>query len=608
MSDPIALRFRITPHQPEAHLFEVECAIADPDPSGQRFSMPAWIPGSYMIREFAKHVVQLWASAGGEPVAVHKIDKSTWQCAPCDGPLTVRYHVYAWDLSVRGAHLDTTHGYFNGPCVFIRVDGKTTRPHAVEIRPPAGESYRGWRVATSLPREGAPPYGFGGYLAADYDELIDHPVEMGHFSLATFYACGYPHDIVVTGRHRADMDRLCQDLSLICEYHIRFFGEPPPMDRYLFMITAVGNGYGGLEHRASCSLICCRDDLPRAGQPEVGEKYRSLLGLCSHEYFHTWNVKRITPAAFVAPDLSAENYTTQLWAFEGITSYYQNLALLRCGLITLEVYLELLGQTATRVWRAGGRFKQSLAESSFDAWIKLYKQDDNTPNAVISYYTKGALVALALDLLIRRDTRNARSLDDVMRAVWRRYGQRGIGVPEGGVEAMAIEVSGLDLQPFFDQALRGVTELPLAELLAQFGIVMEVRPAESANDLGGRRAKNNIELVARRPVLGVRLAESGGEAKLQYVSDGGAAQRAGLATGDVLIAIEGLRVTRANLEYLLSGYTVGEQVRVHAFRRDELMEFTVTLQTPPADTCVFTLMDPVDGAVRAQRAAWLGPM
>ena len=600
------IRFRIQPLSPEAHLYEISCVIPDPDPAGQGFSLPAWIPGSYMIREFAKNVVQLWAETETGAVAVGKIDKNTWRCAPCRGPLTLRYHVYAWDMSVRGAHLDITHGYFNGTCVFVRVDGKADRRHCVDIRPPAGEAYRGWRLATTLARDGAHPYGFGAYQAANYEELIDHPVEMGTFTLTTFYACGYPHDIVITGRHRADLNRLCQDLAQICEYHIRFFGEPPPMERYLLLVTAVGNGYGGLEHRASCSLLCSRDDLPRANQGEMTEKYRTFLGLCSHEYFHTWNVKRITPAVFVAPDLAVENYTTQLWAFEGITSYYQNLALLRCGLITPETYLELLAQMATRVWRTGGRFKQSLAESSFDAWIKLYKQDDNAPNAIISYYTKGALVALALDLLIRRDTRNARSLDDVMRALWRRYGEYGEGVPEGGVEAIAAEVSGLDLREFFDQAIRGTGELPLTELLAQFGVQMELRPAESAADAGGRRAKTPVEQLLRRGVLGVRLVEEGGEARLQYVYDGGAAQQAGLAAGDVVIAVDGVRVTRTNLEQLLSAYAPGEKVSVHAFRRDELMQFAVVLQVPPADTCVLSLMDPVDGAVRAQRAAWLG--
>ncbi len=605
MTNEQAIRFQIIPAQMGAHIFEVSCIITDPDPAGQRFAMPAWIPGSYMLREFAKNVVQVWASAGGEPLPVDKLDKSTWRCAPCDGPLTLRYQVYAWDLSVRGAHLDTTHGYFNGTSVFIKIEGKESRPHLIDIQPPAGEAYRGWRVATALPRESAPPYGFGTYRAADYDELIDHPVEMGVFSLATFYACGYPHDVVLSGRHRADMDRLCQDLSQICEFHIRFFGEPPPMERYVFLVMVVGNGYGGLEHRASCSLLCSRDELPRVGQADVSDKYRTFLGLCSHEYFHTWNVKRIKPAAFTAPDLAVESYTRQLWAFEGITSYYQNIALLRCGLITPESFLELLGQTATRVWRAAGRFKQSLAESSFDAWTKFYKQDDNAPNAIISYYTKGALVALMLDLLIRRDTRNARSLDDVMRVLWKRYGQSGEGVPEGGVERMAEEISGLDLRGFFERAIRGTEDLPLAELLAQFGVKMELRPAESAADTGGRAAKTKAEALAKRAVLGVRLVDNGAEAKLQFVHDGSAAQQAGLAPGDMLVAVDGLRATRANLEQLLTAYAPGETVSVHVFRRDELMDFSVRLQAAPADTCVFSLMEDADGAVRAQRAAWL---
>src|SRR3569833_616678 len=566
------LRFRIQPLSPEAHLYEISCVIPDPDPAGQGFSLPAWIPGSYMISEFVKNVVQLWAETETGALAVRKLDKNSWRCAPCQGPLTLRYHVYAWDMSVRGAHLDSTHGYFNGTCVFVCVDGKADRRHCVDIQPPAGEAYRGWRLATTLARDGAHPYGFGGYQAANYEELIVLLVEMGTFTLTTFYACGYPHDIVITGRQRADLNRLCQDLAQICEHHIYFFGEPPPIERYLFLVTAVGNGYGGLEHRASCSLLCSRDDLPRVNQGEMTEKYRTFLGLCSHEYFHTWNVKRITPAVFIAP----------------------------------ETYLVLLAQMATRVWRTGGRFKQSLAESSFDAWIKLYKQDDNAPNAIISYYTKGALVALALDLLIRRDTRNARSLDDVMRALWRRYGEGRVGVPEGGVEAMAMEISGLDLQSFFDQTIRGTAELPLAELLPQFGVAMELRPAESAADMGGRRAKTKLEILSRRPVLGVRRAEGGGEARLQYVNDDGAAQQAGLAAGDILVALEGLRVTRTNLEQLLSAHATGERVRIHAFRRAELMEFAVTLQAPPMDTRVFTLMDPVDGAVRAQRAAWLG--
>lgn len=600
------IQFQIVPKHPGAHLFEVVCTITDPDPTGQRFSLPAWIPGSYMIREFAKNMVRVWTLCGDQSIAVRKIDKSTWQCDPCSGALVVRYEVYAWDLSVRAAHLDTTHGYFNGTSVFIKVHGQEHYPHVIDIQPPAGETYRDWRVATALTHAGAPPYGFGTYRAANYDELIDNPVEMGTFTLATFYACGSPHDVAITGRHRADMARLCRDLTQICEYHIRFFGEPPPMERYVFLVTAVGSAYGGLEHRASCSLLCSRDGLPRVNQQEMSEKYRTFLGLCSHEYFHTWHVKRIKPAAFAPYDLANENYTTLLWAFEGITSYYQNVALLRCGLITTEQYLELLGQAITRVWRGGGRFKQSLAESSFDAWIKFYKQDENAPNAIVNYYDKGALVALALDLSIRRDTHSARSLDDVMRALWKRYGETGEGVAEYGVERLVEEISGLDLKGFFNAVIRGVEDPPLAELLSQFGIKFELRPAESAADQGGRRAKEAVEKLAQRPALGLRLVDSGAEAKLAHVYDGGAAQQAGLAAGDIIIAVDNLRVTRTDLDSVLAAYSSGEMVKVHAFRRDELATFTVILQAPAADTCELTLLEDVDDTVRAQRAAWLG--
>ncbi len=608
MTEQAPIRFRIVASQAAAHIFEVECLVPDPDPAGQRLSLPAWIPGSYMIRDFAKHVVRLRAVCGGHAVAVHKVDKSTWLCEPCPGPLTVSYEVYAWDLSVRAAHLDSTHGYFNGSCVFLCTHGRAQRPHVVDIQPPPGDAYRHWQVATAMPRDHAVPYGFGTYRAADYEELVDHPVEMGTFSLATFYACGTPHDVVISGRHRADLVRLCRDLQAICECHIRFFGEAPPLERYVFLITVVGDGYGGLEHRASCSLLCSRDDLPRAQQIEMSDNYRTLLGLCSHEYFHTWNIKRIRPQALHSEhlDLSAENYTSSLWAYEGITVYYQYLALLRSGLISSEMFLELLGQTATRVWRAGGRHKQTVEESSFDAWIKLYKQDENAPNAIVSYYTKGALVALALDLILRRDTRNARSLDDVLHVLWKRYGETGVGVPERGIEQVAEEVSGLDLGAFFDLALRDTQDLPLAELLEHFGVRFELRPAESPGDMGGRAAKEAPPQLARRAVLGARLAENGSDARLSHVYDGGAALAAGLAAGDVVMAIDGLRVSRANFEALLGTYLPGDEVHVHAFRRDELMEFRVTLMSPPATTAVLHIMDNVDGAARARRAAWLG--
>lgn len=594
------IRYRIFPLSPGAHLFQVGCTVNDPDPDGQRFSLPAWIPGSYLIREFAKNIVRLDAQCGGHPVKTTKLDKDTWRCEPCAGPLIVSYEVYAWDLSVRSAHLDATHGYFNGTSVFLLPNGKADHPCLVEILPPAGADYGQWRVATALTRDSAPAHGFGIYRAANYDELVDHPVEMGTFTLAAFEACGVPHEIAVTGRHEADMDRLTADLRRTCEHHIRFFGEPAPFDRYLFLVTAVGEGYGGLEHRASTSLLCSRDNLPRAGDPEVGEDYRTFLGLCSHEYFHAWNVKRIKPAAFSPYDLSREAYTRQLWVFEGITSYYDDLALARCGLIDGESYLELLGQTLTRYLRGSGRFKQSLADSSFDAWTKFYRQDENAPNAIVSYYVKGAVVALTLDLLIRGRTGGASSLDQVMVALWRRYGLTGLPVPEEGLETLAEEVTGLQLKEFFDLAIRQTGDLPLTELLASVGVDFRLRAATSDKDKGGRTADKDGGPTA---ALGARFS-GGPEARLTHVFDGGAAQASGLSAGDVVVALDGLRVGPGDLDRRIGRRQPGTTVRIHAFRRDELMSFEVVLQSPPADTCYLTLRP--DAEHRSARAAWLG--
>ena len=577
-----------------------------PNPMGQRFSLPAWIPGSYMIREFSKNVVRLSAQTNGHSVDVHKIDKATWQCAPCETPLTLTYEVYAWDLSVRTAHLDTTHAYFNGTSVFLMPEGLDDQPCSVDILPPQGEAYKNWRVGTALPRLDAEIYGFGVYHAADYEELVDHPVEISDFKLAGFVAGGIPHDLIIHGRHRADMTRLTQDLKRICETHISLFGELPAMDRYVFLVMVVGEGYGGLEHRASTSLICKRDDLPRSGMKDTSEDYRTFLGLCSHEYFHTWNIKRIKPEVFLPYDLRRENYTRQLWAFEGITSYYDDLGLVRSGVITKGSYMELLGQTVTRVWRGEGRFKQSVADSSFDAWVKFYRQDENAPNAIVSYYTKGALIALALDMIIRRETNGEKSLDDVMRTLWMSYGKQGIGIPEGGVERIVEEVSGLDLNDFFSTYLYGTQDLPLDDLLSCVGVQFELRVADNANDQGGKPGKLTPEEAASRAVLGVRSGADNTGAKLANVFDDGAAQQTGLSAGDIIIAVDGIKTTKENLEKIIVSYGPGTTVKIHAFRRDELMEFEVTLKKAPLDTCVCTLKEVIEGELLSRRRAWLG--
>ncbi len=596
----VPIRYSIFPGNPEAHLFEVRCTVDNPDPAGQKFSLPTWIPGSYLIREFARHVVRIRAQSGRRMPRMVKLDKNTWQVEPFDGPVTVTMEIYAWDLSVRGAHLDTTHAFFNGPAVFLQVAGCEDEPVEVEILPPKGAKHRNWRIATALKRKGAKPYSFGTYAAANYDELIDHPVEMGTFELATFRAGGVQHDIAVTGRHRADMRRLAKDLKTLCETQIEFFGTPAPMDRYVFLVTAVGEGYGGLEHRASTALLCSRNDLPREGMAGPGDGYRTFLGLVSHEYFHTWNVKRIKPAAFTPYDLDRENYTTLLWAFEGFTSYYDDLLLVRAGLMSRAAYLETLGRNITNLLRVAGRKKQTVAESSFDAWIKYYRSDENTPNAGVSYYLKGSLIALSLDLLIREQTGGRKSLDHVMRTLWKKYGMKGLGVPEDGIEQIAEQVAGVKLKRFFDQAVRSTADLPLQKLLASVGVDMQQSPARS----GIEPAPKDEKPASPGAALGVRIGKNGGDVKLSQVLEGGAAQKAGLAASDIVIAIDGLRVTPDNFDASLGRYRPGETVPVHAFRRDELHVLDVTLAAAKLDA--WTLSINKDNVAARARKRWLG--
>jgi len=596
LDSPIS--YRIVPASPEAHLFEVTMTIAAPDPAGQQVALPAWIPGSYMIREFARNIVRIAASSKGGKVALKKLDKHTWQAVPCAGPLTISYEVYAWDLSVRAAHLDQSHGFFNGTSVFLRALGQEEVRHEVDIAPPPGRGYGKWRVATALARvRGTKAYEFGKYHASSYDELIDHPVEMGSFTLATFRACGVPHDIVITGQHDCDLKRLTADLQKICEYQIRFFHGPRasarnvPYERYVFLTFALAEGnYGGLEHRASTALICGRNDLPYPGMTGTPEGYRTFLGLASHEYFHTWNVKRIKPAVFSPYDLTRENHTTLLWAFEGFTSYYDDLVLVRAGLISVADYLGLIAKTVQGVLRGAGRKKQSLADSSFDAWTKYYRQDENAPNSIASYYTKGSLVGLCLDLLLRRETGGKKSLDDVMHLLWRDYGSKGVGVAEDGVEQAAYAVGGTParraLVAFFRQAVYGTDDLPLRGLLEPAGIDLEIEPGAA-------------------PALGARTGSAPEGVKLTQVLDGGGAQKAGLSAGDVVIAIDGLKVGTANLDKLLARKRKGAKVTVHAFRRDELIARSVTLGA--AELSVTAAIDERgSAAARRVRLAWLG--
>jgi predicted metalloprotease with PDZ domain len=598
-----AHEYRIVARDPAAHLFEVTVEIAAPDPAGQAVRFPAWIPGSYMIRDLARHVVSISATSEGREIDLTKLDKSTWQAEPCSAPLTVRAEIYAFDLNVRGAYLDTEHGFFDGACVFPEVVGQGAAECRLEIAPPKLPAAKHWRVATSMRTAGAAPYEFGKYAAADYAELIDHPVEMGGFQIGEFEALGIPHAIAVQGEAHFDMGRLCHDLATLCETQLGFLGKPDNLDRYLFLVTVRESGYGGLEHRWSSALICSRADLPRRGQAGTSDEYRKFLGLCSHEYFHLWNVKRMKPARFTPYRLEDEVHTGLLWVFEGITSYYDDLFLARSGLLTPESYLELLGMGITRVLRTPGRFRQDIESSSFDAWTKLYKQDANAPNSMISYYAKGALVAFALDLTIRKDTHGKYSLDDVMRACWSRYGETGEGMPERGLESVARSVSGLELEDFFERFVRGTVDPPLGALLRTVGISSRLRPADGATDTGGKPGKDDL---SPPPWLGARLAENGGSSRFAAVYSSGPAERAGIAPGDEAVALDGLRLSAGNLDRRLRDHHPGDTVSITVFRDDVLVRRRITLGEPPEDTCFLEVDTDADESAVRQREDWLG--
>ncbi|CAN5308554.1 PDZ domain-containing protein [soil metagenome] len=603
------IAYSIIARRPEAHVFEVTLTIdASLTTQPLELALPAWIPGSYMIREFARNIVAIEASSRGKPVALAKVDKHSWTAPAVDGALVVKCEVYAWDLSVRAAHLDRTHGFFNCTSVFLRVRGHEHLPCSVEIRRPPGR-YARWQVATALTRApGTEPNGFGRYLASDYDELVDHPVEMGTFLHASFRAAGAEHEVAITGVvPNLDLDRLLRDLKAICESQIRMF-EPrrvkAPFDRYVFFVMTLDEGYGGLEHRASTALVCKRDSLPilaaksrtaKATADRNGEAYRTFLGLASHEYFHSWNVKRIKPAVF-APTyaLDAEVHTRLLWVFEGFTSYYDDLTLVRTGLFTREQYLAALAKVITGVHANPGRAHQSVADSSFDAWTKYYRQDENSPNAIVSYYQKGSLVALCLDLLIRSETNGKRSLDDVMRLMWERFGRdfyegARTGLDEDGFAAIAEEATGVALRSAVRSFAYGTVDLPLERVLAKVGI------ATTTHD--------NARLEAG---LGVRVKSVGNDCVIANAIEGEAGMAAGLSAGDVIAAIDGLRVTASTYETLLRRYRIGDVVTLHAFRRDELHIATISLQRANADTRLAVASPKLPAATRRLLDGWLG--
>jgi len=597
------IRYELASLDLRAHEFVVRLRVTEPAPKGQRLQLPAWIPGSYMIRDFARNITAISARDTHGPVPLSKLDKQTWELGRCDGEVAVDYRVYAFDLSVRSAYLDHTRAYFNGTSLFLRVPEHAEASWELRIPRPEDLAARDWRVASALPAADVDERGFGVYAGEGYACLTDCPVEIGVFERAEFKAEDTPHELVISDGGRFDMERICQDLKPICEEHVGLFGDLP-VSRYVFLNLATADGYGGLEHCDSTSLMCKRSDLPKAGLDRPDSGYRQFLALCSHEYFHLWNVKRIRPARLAEADLTTEVYTELLWAFEGITSYYDELALARCGVLSPEEYLDLFATTVSRVLRTPGRARQSIAESSFDAWTKFYNQDENSPNAIVSYYAKGALVAFGLDVTMREQSGDEKCLDDLMRRLWQRFGKTRQGIPERGIETEVADLLGEPLGAFFRQYVYGTEELPLEQWFARVGVGFRVRAASNVDDLGGYRPDAPTGNVG--PGLGARFEMQPAGLRLTQVIACGASQVAGLAPGDLLVAVDGERVTDSNINGLL-GRVRGEAIEVHYFRRDRLYKTMLPYRPASPDTCDLWLKPKaaLSPDVANRRAAWL---
>ena len=528
------------------HLIHVTLRfVADPT---QVLSLPTWIPGSYLIREFSKHIESVRAyDEEGRLLEIQKFEKNKWRLFNTDHELiTVEYDVYAYDLSVRGAYVDQTRLYVNPACACLGLEGQEDKAVEVELFLP--DELKHFQLATGMASKSLVKGRFT-LKAKNYAELIDAPFELAEQTRFSFEANGISHEFVVSGKHAMNAARMQQDIEKICATEISMFGSAP-FSNYTFMTMATANSYGGLEHPNSTSLISPREDLPKANEPEEpSEDYQRFLGLCSHEYFHSWLVKFIRPENFVNYDLNKEGYTSLLWIFEGFTSYYDDLILLRSGVISQASYIKLLKTQIDRYLQNPGRFVQSVSESSFDAWVKFYRQDENSNNAGTSYYNKGCLVALCLDLGLRL---RGSSLDALMHKLYENA-LKGIQVHERTIVELCNELTGDNWIEQINHLINTTDELPLDQLFPEFGLSYSL--------------KNDKSLP-----LGLKLVEKPEGVLVQSARRDGAAAQAGLSAHDVIIAIDGLKATMK----LVEKYAKQEgSYSILAFRRDELMSFDV---------------------------------
>jgi predicted metalloprotease with PDZ domain len=561
-----------------AHLLTVKLSFK-PVSNIHELLLPAWIPGSYMIRDFARNIVSISAADTSGPLSLQQLDKQRWQLHCTGRTVTVTYRVYAYDMSVRAAYIDDEVAVLNPASLCLSVSALEQLPHRLHISKPKSRVTKDWRLASALTRvEGTDFLGFGEYQAANYQLLIDSPVLAGHFQLAQFSIDGIEHYLLVTGDNLTDLPRFSRDVEKICRQQIKTFGSlPADLTSYWFLLWVTEDGYGGLEHLNSTLLLCSRFDLPAPDVAEIDDNYQNLLALCSHEYFHTWWVKRLKPACFTQYQLTAEQYTPQLWLYEGFTSYYDDLALVRAGLIDSQSYVKTLEKTISRVTRNPSDTQQSLTDSSFTAWTKFYKQDENAVNAVVSYYAKGALLALCLDAWLRDHNS---SLDDVVRRLWQQYLPS--GTPDNALQTVLNQMGFTELATLTDSWLNQAASLPLAQWIPALGLELTLRPMQHADDFGGVSTDT-------LPFIGAQTKLVNGLLQLTQVYCGGNAHQAGLMTGDQLLALDGRKITQSSLPQLLKRYRHGSSLTVHFYRKDRLLQSNLTLNSALQQVAILTV-------------------
>ncbi len=571
----LSLHYQVAMSRPETHLFEVTLQIQGWQSPVLDLKMPVWTPGSYLVREYARHL-QNFEAIADRPLSWRKISKNHWQIETSGvTELTVQYRIFANELTVRTNHLDSTHGYFNGAALFFFIPGLERQPLRVTIVPPQTN----WQIATPLPAVSNQENTFE---AADFDTLVDSPFEVGQQARYAFEVLGKPHELVVWGQGNIDPARIVADTQKVIETEAKLFGGLP-YDRYLFLLHLTNQGFGGLEHKDSCSLIYSRFGF------RSDDRYHRFIQLVAHEFFHLWNVKRIRPKALEVFDYDQENYTPSLWFSEGTTSYYDLNLPFRAGIYDAKALLSALSKEITRFLTTPGRKTQPLAESSFDAWIKLYRRDNNSDNSQISYYLKGEMVSLLLDLLIRAKHSNQRSLDDVMRQMWEQFGQPEIGFTPKELQQVIESVAATDLSDFFDRYLHTTEELPFNQYLEPFGLRLQPE-----------------DISHHPPFLGMTVKSENGREAIKFVEAGSPAQQAGVDPEDELLAIDGLRVRAEQLSDRLKDYRPGDSIEITVFHQDELRTVAVTLAEPrPTNYQVVPVTNP-STAQKHNFEGWLG--